>query len=421
MPITMQGNWTLRVTARNAAYAQRFIVSGADTGDGVYDGTVGQRVFVSGSQWSLQVQHRLARQDWRDSAQRLGLPGVRDGLLRVDVVSNDGGLDDLYDDLVLTCSLPISDAEHVVYGEVMNHDGRVPFNPGRDDYLVIDPPVNLPLVYAHHPSLRPVIDALYPQRMLASTECAPDLSPLVVPNGLPPVAVGLLFESRPVDAQAFGADEDRAVEALQASVGRVPFQAFAMKAGADALSNAERGAVARVRDEVIRHPLETRPAPGMALRFQRYHRTPAEAAGAAYAGTGLREELGSAITDEQGRYLFRFSLSRAQAHPDLVVQLSSVGRPPCFETAPYDRVANLRRIDLCVPGRACAAGRGHGVAAEGGRPAVFEYVGATSLTVVGPASGRCYRFGGPGASLFVDQRDRDTLAHIRSLRMRHAA
>lgn len=420
MAITLQGNWTVHVRARNAGYAQRFIVSGADSGNGVHDGIVGQRVFVTGAQWSLQVQHRPPREGWRDSAQRLGLPSVEGGVLRVDVAANDGGLDDLYDDLVLSCSLPISQSEHVVYGEVTSHDGRLPFNPRRDDYLVVDGPVDVQALCARHPSLEPVVQALYPHRLRAAGDGKADLSPLVIPNGLPNVAVGLLFESRAVDLRPFGADEERAVEALQASVGRVPFQAFAMKAGADALTRADMGAVARLRDEAIRHACEVLPAPGLALRFQRYHRTPAEMDGAAYRGTGLREDLGVAITDEQGRYLFRFQQPPGEGHPELVVQAHLAGRAPSFETAPYDRVANLRRIDLCVPRRACAAGRGLD-AAGGHRAAVFEYLGATSLTVVGPASGRCYRFGRPGASLMVDQRDRETLTHIRSLRVRQAA
>ena len=58
MAITMQGSWTLRVKSRNAAYAQRFIVSGAASGNGVHDGSVGTKVVVTGAQWSLQVQHQ---------------------------------------------------------------------------------------------------------------------------------------------------------------------------------------------------------------------------------------------------------------------------------------------------------------------------------------------------------------------------
>lgn len=46
----------------------------------------------------------------------------------------------------------------------------------------------------------------------------------------------------------------------------------------------------------------------------------------------------------------------------------------------------------------------------------FEYVGRTGLTVVGPATGRRYRFDAPGARVAVDPRDRPALAKIPNLR-----
>lgn len=46
----------------------------------------------------------------------------------------------------------------------------------------------------------------------------------------------------------------------------------------------------------------------------------------------------------------------------------------------------------------------------------FEYVGASALTVIGPASGRRYRFEGPGARLVIDPRDRPGLARVSRLR-----
>ena len=58
-----------------------------------------------------------------------------------------------------------------------------------------------------------------------------------------------------------------------------------------------------------------------------------------------------------------------------------------------------------------------GPAASMPRPKpAFEYVGATALTVIGPASGLRYRFGRPGATLAVDPRDRAALAAIPLLR-----
>jgi hypothetical protein len=57
------------------------------------------------------------------------------------------------------------------------------------------------------------------------------------------------------------------------------------------------------------------------------------------------------------------------------------------------------------------------VAQAAGRP-LFEYVGPTALTVFGPASGRRYRFGGPGATLAVDPRDHAALHAVPQLRAR---
>jgi len=50
--------------------------------------------------------------------------------------------------------------------------------------------------------------------------------------------------------------------------------------------------------------------------------------------------------------------------------------------------------------------------------ALFEYVGATALTVVGPATGLRYRFERTGARLQVDPRDRAALEALPQLRAR---
>ncbi len=370
MAITMQGNWTLRVKGRNTAYAQRFIVSGASVGNGTYDGAVGTAVFVSGSQWSVQVQHQPTRQTWCDSAQRVGLPNVADGVLRFDITSNDGGLDDHYDDLLLACSLPASQADYVVYGNVKAYSGACLFNPGRDDYLVIDPPFDLVSVCARCPQLLNVIEKLYPERLRAPIGAAPDFTPLVIPNGLPNVAVGLVFQSSaPFEALLEGSgSEDEAVNALQTRVRRVPFKATPLKAGVGRLAQAELAAIANIRDAAVRQRYQVEPAPGLLLRFQRYMRTVDELQdGGPYTGAGAREHLGQAVTDEQGNYIFRFrhmaadeGLGEAPAgtlRPDLIVQVLGVGLCVRFEAAPYDNVANLRRIDLCVPATRAAASR----------------------------------------------------------------
>ena len=46
----------------------------------------------------------------------------------------------------------------------------------------------------------------------------------------------------------------------------------------------------------------------------------------------------------------------------------------------------------------------------------FEYVGLGILKALGPSTGRRYCFGGPGARVAVDVRDRPTLAAVANLR-----
>ncbi len=46
----------------------------------------------------------------------------------------------------------------------------------------------------------------------------------------------------------------------------------------------------------------------------------------------------------------------------------------------------------------------------------FEYTGGTGMTVVGPVSGRRYRFDGPGSRIVIDLRDRPGLARVPKLR-----
>ena len=48
--------------------------------------------------------------------------------------------------------------------------------------------------------------------------------------------------------------------------------------------------------------------------------------------------------------------------------------------------------------------------------AIFEYLGNTGMTVVGPATGKRYRFERPGDRLEVDLRDRRALAAVPHLR-----
>ena len=48
---------------------------------------------------------------------------------------------------------------------------------------------------------------------------------------------------------------------------------------------------------------------------------------------------------------------------------------------------------------------------------VFQYLGRTALTIVGPISGAHYRFEQPGSKLHIDPRDRIGLLRVPVLRL----
>jgi hypothetical protein len=60
---------------------------------------------------------------------------------------------------------------------------------------------------------------------------------------------------------------------------------------------------------------------------------------------------------------------------------------------------------------------GPDLGAAAGRPTdpEFRYVGASSLTVTGPVTGRAYRFPAPGARLAVNRHDAPSLLYVPSL------
>ncbi len=347
MGITMQGSWTVRVKSRQAACPQRFVVRGADIGNGPHDGAPGNAAFVSGARWTLTVQQQSADGRWRDGPARLGFPVVDGGLLRFDIAAGtrtgDGG-GAASAALTLTCAVPARTTDHLVYGTAQSYAGGCLLNPGRNDHVVIDPTVSVDSICRRFPRMRAVIARLYPNGRRA------DRTPMVLPTGLPDVAHGLCFRSAPASDPA----------GLQ--VRRVPFKSGAMAAGAGLLTDADRQAVSEFRHAGIRCGSEAVAMPGLRLRFLRYRRTALEAGGGHYEGDGRRELLGEGACDDDGRYLFRFTRDAdligsqpgepGDHRPDLIVQALDADDGVCFESAPYGAVGNLQRIDVWIPAAA---------------------------------------------------------------------
>jgi hypothetical protein len=76
----------------------------------------------------------------------------------------------------------------------------------------------------------------------------------------------------------------------------------------------------------------------------------------------------------------------------------------------------------CGQNRALASTNG-GLAEAIRRPrpvphsALYEYMGATGMTVIGSVSGMTYRFAQPGARVQVDARDISSMAGLPNLRL----
>jgi len=380
MAITMQGSWTVSVKSKNASFDQRFVISGAAGGNGPHAGTVGSSAFITGPQWSVNIQSQAPGQPWMDSRQRITFPTVSAGLVQFDIRSDDTGADGDFNDLVLTCSMPVSASEFVVYGNAKTYSGLCRWNPCYPWYLVIETVAQFQQALLV-PDLRRAIEKLYPERIPRrpgpNPPPGPLFRPLVIPTGVQTETTGLVFRSASTGTFAADAavtqakDVDRlqqaAVAKLKGTASPVTFDGSPVTAGSALLSREEQLAIARLSDKVARFPIcDVEAAPGLLLEFQEYDRTAAEKLGGAYTGTGPRENLGLSATDEQGNYIFRFSRSLSdianetldvgpgeslatQIFPDVIVQVLGTGMGVDFETAPYYNVPNLVRIDLCMP------------------------------------------------------------------------
>lgn len=380
MAITMQGAWTVTVKAKSAAFAQRIVVSRPGQPDLTITGTPGNAVFVNAPQWSINVQSQSGPgQPWLDSAQRITSPTVSGGLLHFDINTDDSGGDKDYNDLVLTCSMPLAASEFVIYGNAKTYSGFCRWNPCYPLYYAIETQAAL-LQALQIPDLRRILTKLYPERIPKrgpGPDPGPRFTPILLPKATPVASSGLMFRSAGVRSPVPEAEIKSAKDAhtfhevaatrLRGSASPVTFDGSPVSAGSALLERSDVLSLAKLADRFKALPgCTTQAAPGLLLRFQEYDRTDAEKAGGSYTGTGSREDLGIAATDELGNYLFRFSRSpgdfadealdvgtgellATQIFPDVIVQALGSSLDVEFETAPYFNIPNLIRIDLCMP------------------------------------------------------------------------
>lgn len=371
MAITMQGSWTVGVKSKEAAYAQRFIISGADSGNGTYEGkTTTPPVYVTGAAWSITIQHNPGT-GFIDSVERIKWPKTAAGQYQFDIESNDTGGDKDFNDLILSCSTPQTLTDFLIYGNVSYYSGNCVLNPCYKFYAVIDSHEALHEALKN-PHLKDAIKWYYPDRLVVER---PKIGPFPDPPPIRPLVIPLQDASPipPRMAQVLKLSEIPAPNAPSNTKGAraasvTLLRSFALDKQTAVMPSYDRIAFSRLVDK-FRLFCTTGPLPGIVLRFQEYDRTSAELSGGAYTGEGNREDLGVCATDSAGNYIFRFSRSIAeflsesatdigegedavvQAQPDLIAQILDFTKPGgvAFETAPRWNVPLLKRIDICVP------------------------------------------------------------------------
>ncbi len=372
----MQGNWTVKVKSKEAAFPQRFVIAGATTGNGTYNGTTALApVNVTGRQWSIAILND-AGTGFRLSDTRIKFPTLIGGNFVFDIESNDAGGDNDFNDLILTCTAPAMVTDYLIYGNVTLYSGNCYFNPCNKFSLVIDTYASL-LQALKIDKIKDAIKELYPERIPIVNPNPPDPPPFFTPLMINltdeiqmPEKTADVF-NRNVEAILKTVKNDKlkiASNSLLSNFSLAKTVSLTNTAVKDSIAKIDRTGIAKIIDG-IRFRCSTEAGSNLTLNFAEYDRSSAELAGAPYSGNGNRTNLGNAITDMNGNYIFRFTQSFeelaneiahdvatgenviVQARPDIIVSVSDVISPSqvLFETVPYFNIPPLRRLDLCLP------------------------------------------------------------------------
>ncbi len=376
MIISMQGNWTISVKSKEAAFPQRFVVAGASSGNGTYDATIKtDPVPVTGSQWSIAILNNPGN-GFRLSDTRLKFPSLTGGNFVFDIESNDAGTDKDFNDLVLTCTAAALVTDYLIYGNVTLYSDFCFINPCIRRWVVIDTYSKF-LNALKFDKLREAITVLYPERVPPFKPIPPDPPPFFVPIMINlsddfqlPQKTADVYKRLPSERGVASnkGDATTANADLLSNFNLERSVSLSSNIAKESISAFDRAGLGKVAD-TLRLRCTTEPGVNLTLGFAEYDRSIAELAGGAYTGNGNRTQLGNAITDMNGNYIFRFTQTFdelvneifedvaagedivVQARPDIIASIADSIHPATilYESAPYFNVPQLRRIDFCLP------------------------------------------------------------------------
>ncbi|MBC7507160.1 MAG: hypothetical protein H7320_00185 [Ferruginibacter sp.] len=375
MIISMQGNWTISVKSIEAAFAQRYIVSGASSGNGTYDAILNSDpVTVTGTQWSIVILNDPGN-GFRLSDTRIKFPLISGGQFIFDIQSNDAGSDKDFNDLVLSCTSPALITDYLIYGNVNLYSNHCLINPCIRRWVVIDTYKKL-LDALKIDKLKEIITILYPERIPPFNPNPPD-----PPDFFTPIMINLTDEvqlpQKTVDV--YNRVNTPSTDFLNKSASNnesnlltnfkldrtVSLSTQHIK---NSIAENYRPGIGKIAEK-LRLRCTTEVGANLTLNFAEYDRSISELAGGPYIGNGERNYLGNAVTDMNGNYIFRFTQSFVelvheifddvaggedvvvQARPDIIVSIANSLHPAItlFESAPYFNVPQIKRIDFCLP------------------------------------------------------------------------
>ncbi len=369
MLIPMQGNWTVSVKSKSAAFSQQFVINGATSGNGAHAGSVGTpSILITGAQWTISIQNNPGN-GWKGSDMRVKFPTVINGNYVFDIESNDSGNDQDFDDLILTCSTPVTSSDFLVYGHVSDYYGNCLFNPCWRDWLVIDSPIVLQQALKN-PVIYDAIKQLYPERIPVKVNPNPPdpFKTMMIPvlgNQLMPLKTASIF-TRNTATGISKTSREKTSDNIEQFRFNKTVVAQPTPVSTLAKYNYDKVAIGAIIDTpyliCVRENVTNQ-----TLQFTEYDRSVSELAGGPYTGNGNKTDLGTATTDINGNYVFRFTQSASelvneilhdvaasenplvQMNPDVIVSIPDISGHAVYESAVYFNVPNLKRIDICLP------------------------------------------------------------------------
>ena len=316
MIISMQGNWTISVKSIEAAFAQKYIVTGASSGNGTYDAVINSdSVTVTGTQWSIVILNDPGN-GFRLSDTRIKFPVIASGNFIFDIESNDAGSDKDFNDLILTCTSPALITDYLIYGNVNLYSNQCIINPCIRRWVVIDTYKKL-LDALKIDKLKEVITILYPERVPGSNPNPPDpidfFKPMMInltdEVQLPQKTVDVFNRVKApttnfLNETATNAETNNLLTNFKLDK-TVSLSAKNIK---DSVTAIDKISIGKIADH-LRLRCTTEAGANLTLNFDEYDRSIAELAGGPYIGNGDKTYLGNAVTDMNGNYIFRFTQS----------------------------------------------------------------------------------------------------------------